>query len=63
MKGLKGRKMYRSKFVIRASPPSISVCDSAKNVSHIQVLVTNLFPTPPIKLKVRGTVSRWKTTK
>jgi hypothetical protein len=35
-----------------------------KNVSHIQVLVTNFFLMPPIKLKlglqVGGTASRWE---
>ncbi len=29
------------------------VCDPCKNISHIQVLVTNYSPTPPIKLKLR----------
>jgi hypothetical protein len=29
-----------------------SVCDPAKIISHIQVLVTSFFPTPPIKLKL-----------
>jgi hypothetical protein len=36
---------------IRASPPMLSMWP-CKNVSHIQVLVTNFFPTPPIKLKL-----------
>jgi hypothetical protein len=36
---------------IRASPPMLSMWP-CKNISHIQVLVTNFFPTPPIKLKL-----------
>jgi hypothetical protein len=31
-----------------------------KNISHIRVLVTNFFPTLPIKLGLQ--VSRWETT-
>ncbi len=36
---------------LRASPPTLSMWP-CKNISHIQVLVTNFFPTPPIKLKL-----------
>jgi hypothetical protein len=39
----------------RASPPTLSVWP-CKNIFHIQVLVTNFFPIPPIKLKL-GIVS------
>jgi hypothetical protein len=35
-----------------------SVCETAKNVSHIQVLITFFFPTPPIKLKLRLQIGR-----
>jgi len=42
-----------SMHIRRASPPALSsVCYSAKNISHIQVLVTNFFPIPLIKLKL-----------
>ncbi len=36
---------------VRASPPTLSMWPS-KHISHIQVLVTNFFPTPQIKLKL-----------
>jgi hypothetical protein len=36
---------------IRASPPMLSIWPCT-NISHIRVLVTNFFPTPPIKLKL-----------
>ncbi len=43
------------------NPRKCSVCDPA-NI-HIQVLVTNFFPTPPIKLKLElQSTSRWETT-
>jgi hypothetical protein len=32
-------------------PHLCSVCEPAKNISHIQVLVIYFFATPPIKLK------------
>jgi hypothetical protein len=30
-----------------------SVCDSGKHISHTQVLLTNFFPTSPMKLKLK----------
>jgi hypothetical protein len=42
----------------RASPPILSMW-SCKNISHIQVLVTNLFPPQPRKLEI-GTACRWE---
>jgi hypothetical protein len=36
---------------IRASPPTLRMW-RCKNMSHIQVLDTNFFPTPPIKVKL-----------
>ncbi len=36
---------------LRASPPTLSLWP-CKNISHIQVLVANFFPTPEIKLKL-----------
>jgi hypothetical protein len=36
---------------VRASPPTLSMWD-CKNISHIQVLVINLFPPPVVKLKM-----------
>jgi hypothetical protein len=34
------------------TPQTLSVCAPATKISHIQVLVTNSFPTPPIKTKI-----------
>jgi hypothetical protein len=38
-------------IALRAFTPTLSM-QPCINVSHIQVLVSNLFPTPPIKLKL-----------
>jgi hypothetical protein len=38
--------------VLGASPPRLTMWP-LKHISHIQVLDTNLFSTPPIKLKLR----------
>ncbi len=43
----------RLKEFLRASPPKLSnYVTLQKYFSHIQVLVPNFFPTPPIKLKL-----------
>jgi len=46
-----GEKKNTVTVRLRASPPTLSMWP-CKNISHIQVLVTNFFPTPPIKLKL-----------
>jgi hypothetical protein len=43
---------------VRASPQTLSMWP-CKNISHIQVLVTNVFPTPQIKLKRGLQVGGW----
>jgi len=43
-------------IAIRAFTPMLSMW-ACKNISHIQVLVTNFFPTTPIKLKLGLQVS------
>jgi len=45
----------------RASPPTLHM-STCKNISHIQALASNFFPTPPIKLKLGLQVNRWETT-
>jgi hypothetical protein len=43
---------WRTFWVLLEHPHPCLVCDSAKNISHIQVLVIYFFATPPIKPKL-----------
>ncbi len=45
----------------RASPPTLHM-STCKNISHIQALASNFFPTPPIKLKLGLQANTWETT-
>jgi len=46
--------LYRASLEVLSMPP-------CKNISHIKVLISYLFPTPPIKTET-GTTNMWETT-
>jgi hypothetical protein len=43
------------------SPPTLSMGTLQKNISHSQVLITDLFPFPTHKTEI-GIASRWEAT-
>jgi len=47
--------------LLRVSPPTLCI-SPCKTISHIQVLITNFFPTPPRQRTEIETASRWETT-
>jgi hypothetical protein len=46
--------LYRASLEVLSMPP-------CKNISHIKVFISYLFPTPPIKTET-GTTNTWETT-
>jgi hypothetical protein len=53
LQSFQGSKIKDTKVPpLRASPPTLSQYVTLQKCSHIQVLVTNFFPTPSVKLKL-----------